>query len=40
MKEWYLMKMVEMHEAGNMKERDNYAKAAGVDFVKWFYLKM
>lgn len=35
--DYYLRKMQEAHERGDYKERNNYAKAAGVDIVKHFY---
>lgn len=39
MREWYIKHMIAAHEAQQFDERRNYANAAGVDFVKWFYLK-
>jgi hypothetical protein len=38
MKEWYIKHMIAAHESRQFDERRNYAHAAGVDFVKWFYL--
>jgi len=37
--EFYIRKMIEAHTAREWVERGNYAKAAGVDLVKWFYLE-
>lgn len=36
--EYYLRKMQEAHDRGDFAERDNYAKAAGVDVIKRFYM--
>ncbi|CAM0009600.1 hypothetical protein VPHK359_0022 [Vibrio phage K359] len=30
--------MIEAHERGDYFDRNNYAKAAGVDLVRYFYL--
>jgi hypothetical protein len=38
MKEFYIKHMIESHNARKFDDRRNYAQAAGIDFVKYFYL--
>ena len=38
MQEWYINKMEEAHNNKQWEDRRNYAKAAGIDLVKYFYL--
>lgn len=38
MKEFYIKHMIAAHNDRNWIERNNYAKAAGVDLVRYFYL--
>lgn len=33
----YIKHMVEAHERGDYTERDNYAKAAGIDVIEYFF---
>ena len=37
MKDFYIKHMVEAHERGDYSERDNYAKAAGIDVIDYFF---
>lgn len=38
MTEWYINKMIEAHNAKQWEDRRNYALAAKIDFVKYFYM--
>ncbi len=38
MKEFYIKHMIEAHERGDYIERNNYAKAAGIDVIEYFYM--
>ena len=38
MQEWYKQKMIEAHAKKEYSERNNYAKAIGVDVIRFFYL--
>lgn len=35
--EFYIKHMTEAHERGDYIERNNYAKAAGIDVIEYFY---
>ena len=37
-KDWYVQKMIEAHQQGKFTERNNYAKAAGIDMLQMFEL--
>lgn len=37
MREFYIKHMEEAHNRGDFKERDNYAKAAGIDVIDYFF---
>ncbi|CAM0075494.1 hypothetical protein VPHK391_0066 [Vibrio phage K391] len=37
MRDFYIKHMIEAHERGDFKERNNYAKAAGIDVIEYFY---
>lgn len=37
MKDYYIKKMKEAHERGDYVGRNNYAKAAGIDVIDYFY---
>ena len=39
MREFYIKHMIEAHERGDFKERNNYAKAADIDVIEYFYTK-
>ena len=36
---FYIKHMIEAHERGDYIERNNYAKAAGIDVIEYFYMK-
>lgn len=36
---WLIKQMERAHKDGRYQDRDNYAKMAGVDVVKHFYLE-
>ncbi|CAH9012620.1 putative protein of unknown function DUF723 [Vibrio phage 141O35-1] len=37
MRDFYIKHMIEAHERGDYVERNNYAKAAGIDVIEYFY---
>ena len=37
--DFYIKHMIEAHERGDYIERNNYAKAAGIDVIEYFYTK-
>lgn len=37
MRDFYIKHMEEAHKRGDYTERNNYAKAAGIDVIKHFY---
>ena len=37
--DYYKKKMEEAHEKKQWEERNNYARAAKIDIIKYFYLK-
>jgi len=39
MKDWYIKMMEQKHNSRDFTERNTYAIAAGVDIIKYFYLK-
>lgn len=39
MVEWYIKQMYLAHEEGRYEDRNNYARAAGVDVIEEFYMK-
>lgn len=37
MRDFYIKHMEEAHKRGDYTERDNYAKAAGIDVIDYFF---
>lgn len=36
--DWLVKQMEAAHAEGRIEDRNNYAKMAGIDVVKWFYM--